>query len=89
MSVRDKLRDGAYENTRPYATRKDDDQAWTAYHLEEARCLKAFREDLETECGTRGHAKADKLWAIAWDMGHPAGLHEVLGYYVTIVELVR
>lgn len=59
-----------------------------AYNADEARLLAQFKADLEAEYGVVGHPKADKLYALAWEHGHSAGLTEVVHYYEEFVELV-
>lgn len=59
-----------------------------AYHKDEGRLMGDFRKDLETEHGMTGHPKADKLYGLAWDYGHSAGLAEVAIHYDAFVELV-
>lgn len=43
---------------------------------------------LEAKHGLSGHPKADKLYALAWDMGHSAGYHEVEIYYADMADLL-
>jgi hypothetical protein len=39
--------------------------------------------------GLTGHPKAEKLYEIAWDIGHSAGYHEVEIYYDDMAELLK
>lgn len=48
-----------------------------------------FRKDIAESYGVADNPKKDKLFEIAWDMGHSAGLREVDLYYSKLVELVR
>lgn len=48
-----------------------------------------FRTALETEQGTTGHPKAQKLWDLAWEHGHVGGWMEVRFWYTEMLELVN
>lgn len=48
----------------------------------------AFRRDLEAYHGTTDNPKKDRLWSIAWEQGHSAGLNEVASYYEDMVDLI-
>ncbi len=48
-----------------------------------------FRKDIEEEYGTAGHPKAQRLFDIAWDLGHGSGLYEVDLHYNDLVDLIR
>lgn len=58
------------------------------YRRQEDEGIQRFRDDLERAHGTAGHPKADLLWGKAWEMGHSAGLDEVMIYYEDLAELV-
>ena len=62
--------------------------ARTAYGQETARMLGLLKADLETEYNMVDHPKAEKLWAMAWEMGHSSGLGDVAIYYSDLYELV-
>lgn len=47
------------------------------------------KASLETKWGLVGHPKADKLYSLAWEMGHSAGYHEVGLYYDDMAELLK
>ena len=44
---------------------------------------------LEARHGLTGHPKADKLYSLAWDMGHSAGYGEVENYYSDMADLLK
>jgi hypothetical protein len=49
----------------------------------------AHQAKLEAKYGLTGHPKADKLYALAWDMGHSAGYSEVEIYYDDMADLLK
>lgn len=56
---------------------------------EERRLTNLLKSDLELEHGVAGHAKADKVWSLAWEHGHSSGYSEVINYYEEFVELIQ
>jgi len=50
---------------------------------------KKFREEAFEILGLTNHPKADKLWEIAWEEGHPYGLYAVLDYIVDLATLLE
>ena len=48
-----------------------------------------FRAAIEDEYGLTDNPKKDKLYAIAWDMGHAYGYNEVNCYYDQLRELIE
>jgi hypothetical protein len=58
------------------------------YSSEVNRLHLKFRADLEQEFNTRGHPKADLLFAKAWSHGHASGLSDVYYWYDELYELV-
>jgi ribosomal protein L40E len=58
------------------------------YHAEEGRLNDQFRNDAMEECGLSGHPKEDKVWMLAWERGHSAGLEEVFLCIQELAELV-
>ena len=85
MDVRDNIENGDYDVKFSYNNREDR-QKWRA---EQKRLELRFRADIELEYGTTAHPKADKLYAMAWELGHSSGLLEVKNRYDDLVELVR
>jgi hypothetical protein len=63
--------------------------ALQAYGHETARLEAQFKHDMFVELGVVGHPKADKLYSIAWEMGHSAGYSEVLSYAWDMVDLIK
>lgn len=59
------------------------------YRSEEQRLLAKFKEDVLEYCGISNHPKAEKLYAIAWDKGHSAGLYEVYLEVDELSELIK
>ncbi len=51
--------------------------ARAAYSAESGRLTELFKRDLFAELGIVGHPKAEKLYSIAWDMGHSSGFSEI------------
>lgn len=62
--------------------------AMAGYYARTAALEAEFRLDLESAFDMVGHAKADLLYAKAWQRGHSGGLHEVAQEYNDLVELV-
>lgn len=65
-----------------------DDRSRAAYNQRRRELDIEFRVDLEEHHGTKGHAKADLLFAKAWEKGHSSGYGEVANEYDDLVELV-
>lgn len=61
----------------------------TAYRQGEYAQRARLKADLEVEHDIVGHPKADKLWNLAWEMGHSLGYSGVLNYYNELLELVK
>lgn len=59
-----------------------------AYREDCSRLVEQFRNDLEAEHGVAGHPMADKLYSMAYEHGHSAGLTEVAIHYADFVELL-
>jgi hypothetical protein len=78
-----------YVNKLPWAAKKTDEKAFHSYRNEEARIYEQFKQDLFEDLGIEANPKRDKLFSIAWDMGHSAGYQEVYGYACDLVELIE
>ena len=50
---------------------------------------RALKERLLEEHVLTGHPKGDKLFELAWEHGHSAGIHEVEIYFAEFAELVK
>lgn len=48
-----------------------------------------FKADLADAYGVSNHPKADRVFELAWDRGHDAGLGDVLIEYDDLVELIK
>ncbi len=74
-----------YASTVPY--NKENKVAWRE---DNARKMELFRKDLEEEFGTdkAPQVKRDKLFEIAWSIGHSCGYSEVCIYYSEMAELI-
>jgi len=48
-----------------------------------------FRRDALEYCGLTSHPKAGRLFTYAWDHGHSAGYHEVVGWLEDIAEILQ
>jgi hypothetical protein len=79
-----RIKDGVYDNTVAYSK-----EARAQWQEAEAANTAKFRADLEAVYGVVGHAKAGRLWELAWDHGHSSGYSEVLHYYDDFVTLVK
>ena len=54
----------------------------------EERRGQEFRDILTVSYGTAEHPKAQRLFEIAWDLGHSSGYKEVLYWYDDLVDLL-
>ena len=65
-------------------------RAWREVHRRwEAELLARVEAGVAEVYGLVDHPKRKRLWELAWDMGHPNGLHGVLSQYDTLSELLR
>jgi hypothetical protein len=78
-----------YSNKLEYKSRKLYPDVYQAHKQEEHRLLELFKSDLFDELGITQNPKAEKLWVIAWDMGHSSGYSEVFNYADMFVELIN
>jgi hypothetical protein len=70
-----------YENQYKFGT--------SEYVTREGQLHQDFREDALNEVGMLGHAKADKLYSMAWEHGHSAGFSEVFFWVQDLARLLR
>jgi hypothetical protein len=63
--------------------------AVSAYGANTARLEAQFKQDMFVELGVVGHPKADKLYSIAWEMGHSSGYSEVASHMWDMVDLIK
>lgn len=48
-----------------------------------------LKDLLEASYETKGHPNASRLFSLAWEYGHSAGVQEVLIYYDDMVDLIQ
>jgi hypothetical protein len=51
--------------------------------------VKSHSQELAEKHGVSGHKNADKLYWMAYERGHSAGIEEVESYYAEMVELLK
>jgi hypothetical protein len=56
-----------------------------AHRKEDARLHALFKQDLFKDLGIVDHPKKDKIFSLAWQLGHSNGLSEVASYADDIV----
>lgn len=78
-----------YINKFPWVRKSDDPIGYAQYQQEEARIAEQFYEDFKEELDIVGNPKADKLFSIAWDMGHSSGYENVVSVAWDLVELIK
>jgi|APSaa5957512622_1039677.scaffolds.fasta_scaffold28480_2 hypothetical protein len=64
-------------------------QARRAIRQENSDIRMTFKADLLESLSLTDHPKAQRLWEMAWDHGHSAGLSEVVDWAETLAELVQ
>jgi len=64
-------------------------KARKAYNDEIARLSAEFKADLFEYHDVTGHPKAERVFSLAWDYGHSAGLGEVANYFDDLVDLIK
>jgi len=77
-----------YEHKLPYCTRSSDPNAWNAYREETVGLVQMFKQDLFIDLGIQDNPKREKLFEIAWNMGHSSGYSEVYNYAREIADLI-
>ncbi len=60
-----------------------------AYHKTDADLYVKFMQDMFNELDIAKNPKRDRLFSIAWDLGHSAGYSEVYNYASELVDLIR
>lgn len=88
-SVYKKISSGYYDNKLAYSGKKDERHIRDAWGNEESRLNQLFKSDLEKEFDIADNPKADKLFEIAWSLGHSSGYSEVWHHYQELVDLVK
>lgn len=64
-------------------------KAQDQYRVEQNRIENRFEDDCAHTCGVQDHKNRGKLWRLAWEHGHSAGLSEVWLYYQEFAELLK
>lgn len=78
-----------YVNIKPYASSKSNPEIHAAHRDEDARLYAKFKADMFDELGISGHPNAEKLFVIAWDLGHSSGYSAVFNYADELSELLK
>jgi len=89
-TIQAKLHNNAYESKLPFPNGNslEDIQARKDYCADEARLTEEFRQEALEDVGLKGHPKADKAFAMAWERGHANGLHEVFCELQGLAEIL-
>lgn len=91
--VRQWLTEDRYHNAIPYqlpneASHEGRTKQRHLHLTEQRRIRELLKADLEAEHGLRGHPKADRLFAIAWQHGS-LNLHAVVALYEDMTGLLE
>ena len=60
-----------------------------AYHLDCARLMKVFKQDLFEQYGVTNHPKAELCYGKAYEYGHSSGMSEIAIAFADLVELIQ
>lgn len=94
-TILEKINTGEYDHTLPFphyhtiASKEEKALMRRAYQDEGYRLNMQFKQDLFDAYEIADHPKREKLWSLAWDMGHSSGYTEVLTYFDELVELIK
>jgi len=77
-----------YEHKLKYVFRNVDPNAWNAYREETLQLVELFKQDLFIDLGIENNPKREKLFRLAWEMGHSSGYSEVVGIADELVDLI-
>lgn len=94
MTIYERILNEEFQNDVPYPGDIQDAKAMETYRLGRAAALTKFREALEKEFGTAGHAKADLLWKLSWEFwlvlraNAAPGLETIAQNYESFVQLI-
>lgn len=64
-------------------------QAKVAYGAEQTAIRERFVNDIAVAFGVSDNPKKEKLFEVAWSLGHSSGYGEVWNYYAELVELIK
>jgi hypothetical protein len=89
-TLHERVNDGEFNSKLPYPLSRSPEakEKQKAHREDVARLNGEFKAAALAKTGLAGHPKADKAYAMAWDLGHASGLHEVLGYLEEIAEVL-
>lgn len=60
------------------------------YRLEQARLDSLFQDAVDKDLGlSKDHPKYEKIWSMAWDIGHSNGLQAVYDEMLELYELIN
>jgi hypothetical protein len=88
-SFQSKINRNCYRTSLPYFTSKGNPEGAKAYRESERYLAECFKKDLFEDLGITDNPKAEKLYLIAYDLGHSSGYSEVYGYAQDLVDLIR
>lgn len=83
-----------YKNTLPFPSksRYSDEQIKIKrqeYHAETCKLFEKFKQDLFEDLGIEANPKREKLFSIAYDLGHSSGYSEIYNYACELVSLIE
>lgn len=83
-----------YENTLPFPIKNfySDKQIKikrAEYHAETCKLFEKFKQDLFKDLGIEANPKREKLFSIAYDLGHSGGYSEIYNYASDLVSLIE
>jgi hypothetical protein len=87
-SVYKKINNDEYKTKLPYVPRRESEAAYKQHIEDFARLEQEFKNDAIEAVGLKGHPKAEKAYALAWDHGHSAGFSDVLDYLSEFADLI-
>lgn len=88
ITVYQKINNKEYDTKLPYVPRRENPEEHEKYSKDQFRLEDKFEKDAIEAVGLKGHPKAGKAYALAWEHGHSAGYSEVLNYLSEFAELI-
>lgn len=85
--VQDRINSGYYKNNLPYGESGSKERL--AYHAQEGKLNEMFMNDTIEAHGIKGHPKATRAYALAWEHGHSAGHYEVFNCMFDYASLLK
>lgn len=72
------------------ARRKLREEERRRWREQEAHEIEESKERMSVECGVpRSHPKFERVWDIAWSLGHSSGIYEVENYFRELADLLK